>query len=214
MYWVLDFDDTLALGPNTWAFETALPELVEKHHLPFDRDIFESVMLSAQEKANLSDDEDAVVQYMFDSLKWDIALKDELISRVYNDYQPTLFEDTLPFLNQLKAQNDTILIVSNNAYAPYLMEQLGIASYAQSIFTPKSTQKRRKPYHEMWSDVLAITGDDPVYVVGDDPWSDGLFAEGNPQAQAWIIDRLQRYPSLHNQMSYRFVTSLLDILEK
>lgn len=213
MYWILDFDDTLALGPNTWAIQSVLPDLVQKYNLPYDADLFDAVVLKAQEQANLNDDEEAVVQYLFDGLKWDISLKDELINRVYNDYQPRLFDDALPFLEQLASQNDSLIIVSNNNYAPLLLEQLGIIQFFKAIFTPKATQKRHKPHYDMWENVKSIIADAPVQVVGDDPWSDGLFAQGNPQAQSWILDRLGRYQSLHETMSSRFVPSLTTVLE-
>ena len=36
MNWILDFDDTLAVGPNTWALTVILPELIAANSLPFD----------------------------------------------------------------------------------------------------------------------------------------------------------------------------------
>ena len=36
MNWFLDFDDTLALGPITWAIQTVLPELIRANALPYD----------------------------------------------------------------------------------------------------------------------------------------------------------------------------------
>lgn len=211
MYWILDFDDTLALGPNTWALQTVMPELIQKYNLPFNKESFDAVMLKGQEKANLDDDEEAVVNYVFEALKWDFALKDELIHRTYKGYQPHLFEDVQPFLEKCKQRNDTLLVVSNNNYAPQIMQQLGIDALFAAILTPKQTKKRRKPYHDMWTDALAIVGNEPVHVVGDDPWSDGLFGDGNQHATVWILDRLARYQSLHEEMVYRFVTSFADI---
>lgn len=211
MYWILDFDDTLALGPNTWALETVMPDIIKKYQLPFDRQLFDEVMLKGQEKANLDDNEEAVVNYVFEALGWDLALKDELIHRTYNEYQPQLFEDSQPFLEARKQADDTVIIVSNNNYAAHIIEQLGIAPYFSAILTPKQTAKRRKPYHDMWEDVLAIIGKNPVHMVGDDPWSDGLFGTGYQQATTWILDRLQRYQTLHDTTPYRFVESLGDI---
>lgn len=211
MHWILDFDDTLALGPNTYAIQTVMPGLIQKYALPYQPQQFDAVLLSAQEQANLNDDEAAVIQYLFDSLGWDIALKDELIHRTFNEYQPRLFDDTRAFLDRLAQQNDTLMIVSNNNYAPHLLDQLGIAGYFTAVFTPKQAQKRPKPHHDLWENVRAIIGDAPVQVVGDDPWSDGLFSQGNAHAHTWILDRLQRYGSLHRTHPYRFVQSLLDI---
>jgi FMN phosphatase YigB (HAD superfamily) len=213
MHWILDFDDTLALGPDTWALQTVMPQLAQEYQMPFDAALFAEVTLKAQEQTSMTDDDEAVIRYVFESLKWDIALKDELINRVYNEFQPHLFEETIPFLESLVEQGDMMLIVSNNNYTPYLAEQMGISKYFKAIFTPKVTQKRRKPHPDMWEDVKAIIGDVPLCVVGDDPWSDALFAQANPQATAYIIDRLGRYQSLHDTNPAHFVSSLTAILE-
>jgi hypothetical protein len=79
MYWILDFDDTLAVGPNTWAFEVVLPQLIQERNLPYDKALFDSVMLQAQEKANNQDLDDAeVFNFVFQSLNWTHDLRSEL----------------------------------------------------------------------------------------------------------------------------------------
>ena len=60
MYWILDFDDTLLLGPDTWALQTVMPRLAQEHQLPFDTQLFNDVTVKAQELSNSSDDDEAV----------------------------------------------------------------------------------------------------------------------------------------------------------
>jgi HAD superfamily hydrolase (TIGR01549 family) len=208
MNWILDFDDTLALGPNTWAFETVLPDLIKQHRLPYEAELFAEVMLNAQEQSNLTGDDEAILNYVFGTLGWPDSLKNDLVHRVFNEYQPVLFADTLPFLERTKGQN--LIIVSNNNYAPQLAQALGIADYFKAIITPKSSGKRPKPHAEMWEAVIELLGDAPVTMIGDDPWSDGLFSQGKNAASCYILDRLNRYSSL--DLPYQFVPSLDKIL--
>jgi FMN phosphatase YigB (HAD superfamily) len=208
MTWILDFDDTLALGPNTWAFETVLPQLIQQHNLPYQPKLFAGVMLKAQEESNITGDDEAILNFVFSTLGWPDSLKKELVHRVFNDYQPALFSDTLPFLERMKGQ--TLIIVSNNNYAPQLAQALGIADYFAAIITPKSSSKRPKPQADMWDAVGEFAGDSLLHMVGDDPWSDGLFSQGNKAACCYILDRLGRYGDL--QLPYHFVKSLDEII--
>ena len=204
MAFILDFDDTLALGPNTWAFETVLPELIKQHNLPYEPVLFAGVMLKAQEESNLTGDEAAILDYVFGTLGWPDNLKQALVHRVFNEYQPALFPDTLPFLERKKGE--TLLMVSNNNYAPQMAEALGIADYFRAIITPKSSGKSAKPRHDMWEAVKEFVADESVTMIGDDPWSDGLFSQGHGSASCYILDRLNRYTSL--QLPYIFVRDL------
>jgi HAD superfamily hydrolase (TIGR01549 family) len=206
MVWILDFDDTLALGPNTWAFETVLPELIKQHQLPYEPDLFASVMLKAQEQSNLTGDDEAILDYVFGTLGWPDSLKKDLVHRVFNEYQPVLFADTLPFLERMKGQ--TLIIVSNNNYAPHIAQGLGIAHYFKAIITPKSSGKRSKPHADMWDAVVELVGEENLVMIGDDPWSDGLFSQGR-EASCFILDRLNRYTNL--DLPYQFVPSLDNI---
>jgi HAD superfamily hydrolase (TIGR01549 family) len=204
MAFILDFDDTLALGPNTWAFETVLPELIKQHNLPYEATLFAGVMLKAQEESNLTGDEETILDFVFSTLGWPASLKQDLVHRVFNEYQPALFPDTLPFLERKKGE--TLLMVSNNNYAPQVAQALGIADYFRAIITPKSSGKRAKPQPDMWEAVKEFVGDESLVMIGDDPWSDGLFSQGNRAASCYILDRLNRYTSL--QLPYQFVGSL------
>jgi HAD superfamily hydrolase (TIGR01549 family) len=207
MAWILDFDDTLAVGPNTWAFETVVPQLIQEHNLPNQAALVAEVLLKAQEASNITGDDEAILDFVFGTLGWPDSLKTDLVHRVFNEYQPALFPDTTAFLERMKGE--TLIIVSNNNYAPQLAQALGIADYFKAIITPKSSGKRPKPQAEMWDAVAEWTGNEALHMVGDDPWSDGLFSQGNKAASCWILDRLGRYQSLN--LPYRFVSSLNEI---
>ena len=213
MNWILDFDDTLVMGPNTWAFETVLPDLIATHGLPYDAALFETVTLRAQQGANEDIPEEALLNFVFESLGWPASLKKELINRVFAGYQAHLFDDARPFLDQLMKTGHTVYLVTNNDHAVNWVQHLGLQPYFRAIISPKASQSRAKPHRDMW-DVLnasyALSGD--VAMVGDDPWSDGSFAQkaGIP---CWILDRLGRYESLHESLPHRWVQSLSEIGE-
>lgn len=216
MHWILDFDDTLAVGPNTWALTKIIPELVETNNLPFDEAEFTGVSLRAQQLANDSNNDEIILDEMFRQLGWPTDLKTELLARMYQEYVPALYEDTRPFLEYLSKSGDTLLIVSNNNHAPYIAQQLSITQYFAGIFTPKVCQNARaKPHRDMWDFVMSnglIPESRPVTIVGDDPWSEGAFADACQQP-CWILDRLGRFESLRGRYPYRWGKSLLDILE-
>jgi FMN phosphatase YigB (HAD superfamily) len=212
MQWLLDFDDTLVLGPNTWAFQEVLPDLIRSNNLPYDKALFDEVTLTAQQQANEDVSEDELLDYLFDTLKWPDNLKSELIHRIYTGYQPNLFEDTIPFLDKLHKAGDKIYLVTNNNYAPQIAEKLGLSAYFTSIITPKQAGVRAKPYRDMW-DVLQTTQllEADFIMVGDDPWADGSFAQdvGIP---CWILDRLDRYTTLHDELPYQWAQTFDDIV--
>lgn len=214
MHWILDFDDTLVVGPNTWAIEKALPTFIEEYQLPYQAEQFGAVLLEAQRQGAQDDKgDDEVLNFVFATLNWPDNLKDELTDRVFKQYVPALFPDTLAFLEQLKAADQRLYIVSNNNYAPMLAEQLGIHAYFEAIYTPKQSQARPKPHRGMWEALQqthSLETGAVVQIVGDDPWSDGQFAL-TCGADCWIIDRLERYQQLHTTMPFQWVTSLLHI---
>jgi HAD superfamily hydrolase (TIGR01549 family) len=211
MHWILDFDDTLALGPNTWAFQEVLPNLIKSHNLPFDAALYEEVMLTAQRRANEDEDEEMLLNYVFSSLNWDDSLKSQLIHRIYNEYQPALFPDTLAFLQTLQAHNQRVYLISNNNHADQLLKMLGIADVFTAVLSPKAHAAKAKPHRALF-DVLQAQHDlrGEIVMVGDDPWSDGRFADTCGIA-CWIVDRLGRFNSLHASYPYQWATTLADI---
>ncbi len=216
MYWILDFDDTLAVGPNTWAITRIIPELVEVNQLPFHETEFIRVSLHAQQLANETNNDEVILDEMFRQLGWPTALKTELLTRMYQEYVPALYDDTRPFLEHLTNRGDTLFVISNNNHAPYIAQQLSITQYFAGIFTPKVCQNARaKPQRDMWDFVISnglIPKDTLTTIVGDDPWSEGAFAE-TCQQPCWILDRLGRFDSVRMQYPYQWGKTLLDILE-
>lgn len=214
MNWLLDFDDTLALGPITWALTHVIPRMVRENHLPFDEARFPQVVLKAQEASNAANaDEAEVVNYVFGSMGWPEHLKQWLVNEIYSGYQVALFEDTIPFLERLKASGQPVFLMSNNNHAPDMLHYLGIAGYFNALYTPKLCGGvRAKPSREMWDYVLSqnILDGGQVTIVGDDPWADGAFAD-DCRIDCWILDRMGRYESLYATMPYRFARSLSDI---
>jgi HAD superfamily hydrolase (TIGR01549 family) len=213
MHWLLDFDDTLVLGPNTWAFQEVLPDLIRSNKLPYDKALFDEVTLKAQQKANEDISEEELLNELFATLQWPDELKSELVHRIYNGYEPHLFDDVIPFLEQIQATGHQIYLITNNNYAPQIAENIGIKAYFSAIVTPKQSGVRHKPHPDMWNVIQSeykIEGE--TIMVGDDPWSDGIFAQqaGIP---CWIVDRLARYTSLHEELPYRWVRSLSEIIE-
>lgn len=212
MYWLIDFDDTLAVGPNTWALTRVLPDIIDAHGLPFDEARFTGVSLRAQQLANETNNDEVILDEMFRQLGWPTDLKQELLTRMYKEYVPALYADTLPFLKQLAGQ--TVFIVSNNNHAPQIAHQLGIAGYVSDIFTPKRCDNARaKPRRDMWDYIVAqglADEREPGIVIGDDPWSEGAFADACG-FDCWIIDRLNRYASLRPRYAYHWGQSLLEI---
>lgn len=214
MNWILDFDDTLAVGPNTWALTQVIPDLVRDNRLPFEKAQFDTVVLRAQQLASETSNDQVVIDEMFSRLNWPADLKHELIRRMYQEYVPTLYGDTLPFLNRLAESKANVYIVSNNNHVPHITAQLGIDSFFAGIFTPKLCNEARiKPHRDMWDYMISadiVAHDAPAVVVGDDPWSEGAFAD-NCGHSCWIVDRMKRFDSLHQSLPYRWAVSLLDI---
>jgi FMN phosphatase YigB (HAD superfamily) len=216
MHWFVDFDDTLVIGPVTWALKDVFPKMFRDHHLSYDEGTFAEAILSAQQQSNEDMGEMAVVDMLFQTMGWPDALKKPLVQEVFDNYKPSLFEDAVPFLERMTGNGDKVYILSNNNYAPHIAEQLGIARHFAAIFTPKSCGGvRGKPQRAMWDHLLAqrIIGDQPtelIGMVGDDPWSDGAFSE-RCNIPCWIIDRMNRFTRLRAEKPYRWATSLAEV---
>lgn len=214
MYWLLDFDDTIASGPMTWALDHAIPRLIAENHLTYTQSQLDSAMLKAQQRSNQEFDLLSIARDFFTEMNWSLELQDKLINDVLNGYQPELFPDVATFLERLRAAQQQIIIVSNNNRAPKFAKALNLDQQVTAIYTPKMFGDcQPKPKRGLWDAVnslhkeIAETG---AVMVGDDPWSDGEFAD-NCGLPCWIIDRLNRYQSLYKQKSYRWCSSLLDI---
>ncbi|MBZ0302193.1 MAG: hypothetical protein K8J31_20760 [Anaerolineae bacterium] len=217
MNWVLDFDDTLAVGANTWALTRIIPDIASTHHLPLDPVEFTRISLHAQKLSNETSDDLALLDEMFRQLGWPTKFKHELLNRMFQEYVPALYDDTLPFLQRLSVAAHRIILMSNNDHAPTIAAQLDIDHYFAAILTPKRCENAGgKPKRDMWDFAVAqgiVEASVPTQMVGDDPWSEGTLADVCGHS-CWIVDRLDRYGALHADLAYQWVSSLFDIPTK
>ncbi len=214
MHLFLDFDDTLVSGMNTWALVNVLPDLIKEHGLPYDEDRYREGLIAALESASQNLDESRILDTLFAHLDWPDALKATLMTRVFGQFSPEAFDDTVAFLDRMKAAGHHLVIVSNNNHAGEIIDGLGLSGYFDAIFTPKISQVQRgKPAGDMWEYLdqqLENIDLSDAYFVGDDPFSDGAFADvrGIP---CYIIDRTGLYTALYPNKSYHWVKSLAEI---
>jgi FMN phosphatase YigB (HAD superfamily) len=214
MYWLLDLDDTLASGPMTWALQDAIPRLIRDYNLAYTQDQLDDAILTAQRRSNQEYDPLTILHDFFVEMNWRTDLEQTLFNAVQTGYQPALFADALPFLQKLQALGQQAMVVSNNNRAPKWLTMLGIDSYITAVYTPKMFPDcQPKPNRQLWD---VITEQHPhlraadAVMVGDDPWSDGDFAE-RCGMKCWILDRLGRYQTLYAAKQYQWCASLLEI---
>ncbi|MFQ3566917.1 MAG: HAD family hydrolase [Aggregatilineales bacterium] len=207
-FWFIDFDDTLALGPTTWAVQTVLPEMIRRHALPADEHTLTRALLHGQAQAASGLNEMLILDELFDAMGWPDDLKPTLIEAVFERYTPTLFADAIPFLQRLREHKQRVFILSNNNQAPQLAEGLGIVTLVEDVFTPKRCAvSRGKPDRALWDCVLAqLTPTAPI-IIGDDPWSEGAFAAAC-EIDCILVDRLDRFANIS---AFPRVRSLAEI---
>lgn len=214
--WLLDFDDTLASGVVTWGLEYAVPKMAETLGLPVDAERFARASVTAIEQSNQTTDLQRVMDQFLRTMRWALTpeQKRRLFADVQSGYQPALFPDTLPFLERLREGRQHVFVLSNNPRALDFCRLLGLEAFFEGIFTPHLfADCPPKPHRALLDRVmeqhpsLDLTA---ACVVGDDPWSDGAFAEacGLP---CWIVDRKQRFTALRHQRPYRWVSALNEI---
>jgi FMN phosphatase YigB (HAD superfamily) len=212
--WLVDFDETLASSSITWAFREAIPKFVREHQLTFDENTFASVALTMQERSSQSNDIDALLRDFFELMGWPLGAQHQLLDDLLSNYRPTLFDDTVEFLERLKSANQRVFIVSNNNRTPEHAELLRISGYADGVFTPNLVPGAKpKPHPSMWEHIAStVENIDPrsAIVIGDDPWSDGKFAEAC-NLPCWIVDRMNRFTAMRGQTPYFWVSTLADI---
>jgi FMN phosphatase YigB (HAD superfamily) len=209
---LVDFDDTLAVGPVTWGIETFLPEVMARHGLAPDRARLDAALIAAQELAAEKFDDDQVLTGFLAEMDWPEELYADLAVGFGFEFAFSLFDETLPFLRWLRERGVRAFVVSNNNRSPRLAEELGIADHLAGFITPSMDESLRpKPDPSMFNAVLAQLPDlDPetTVMIGDDPWSDAGFAAacGLP---CLLVDRTRRYRGLTPLGRVRFLDSLL-----
>ncbi len=202
--WFVDFDDTLVIGPVTWALETILPRLIAEHNLVSDPRHLDAALLRGQEQAAQGHGEMEILPILFDAMGWDHSLIEPLARDVFEHYIPALFPDTLPFLQRI----GSVYVLSNNNHAPEIAAALGITPYVRKFFTPKRLGVvLGKPHRALWDALRKTCPVDNAVLVGDDPWSDGAFATACT-IDCVIVDRLDRFGAV---TTCRRVRSLAEI---
>ncbi|HVO43795.1 MAG TPA: HAD family hydrolase [Aggregatilineales bacterium] len=211
MRYFFDLDDTLVVGPTTWAINQVFPDMIRQHHVPYDPTAFAEALLQGQQRARGRENDAELLDDLFRRMNWPPDLKSGLIAQIFEHYQPQLFDDTLPMLKRLQARADEAYILSNNDHAPELAEALGIRPYVRALFTPRSCGVAQgKPQPALWSYITAHHPGEggPDTLVGDDPWTDGLFAD-TCQISCLILDRLDRFAAV--PMPHRRLRSLDEL---
>jgi len=202
--WFLDFDDTLVVGPVTWALETVLPAMIRENNLSLDQAQLDASLLLGQEQAASGMGDMEILDVLFSEMGWPHSLKQQLITEVFDHYIPALFGDTLPFLQRM----GSIYVLSNNNHAPDIAAHLGMTPYIKGFFTPKLCGVMvGKPDRALWDFVSDAYDVEGAILVGDDPWSDGTFAD-ECGIDCILVDRLNRFAGM---AQYRRVLSLAAI---
>jgi FMN phosphatase YigB (HAD superfamily) len=215
-HWIIDFDDTLGKSWDTWAMTVGFPRFIETHKLETDAEKLNQAIMEAQAVSASSHNADALylLQGLFKTMGWSQQLASQFLQEVHANFQLDLFDDALPFLERLREQQKTVYIVSNNPLSTERVKQFGLLSYVEAVLTPdKLPGAPRKPDIAVWDALKTLYSDlseKSTVVVGDDPWSEGTFADacGLP---CWIVDRNRRYRQLYSTKPYQWVYSLKDI---
>jgi FMN phosphatase YigB (HAD superfamily) len=212
--WLVDFDETLAYGNLTWVLQHSIPKFVQEYELNYDEVHLQQVMLLLQERGRQNPDTLLLLTALFEMMEWPPSLQNQLLANLRSNYRPILFDDTLPFLEQLRTDNCHVYIVSNNKRTPEHLQLLRIHEYISGVFTPHNCPGTQpKPHSSLWTYIMAQEVEiDPqtTAIVGDDPWTDGGFAE-SCSLSCWIVDRMKRFSKMYSQRPYHWVQSLLDI---
>lgn len=212
--WFFDFDDTLATAQLTWALNTALPKLIQTYALPADPERLARAVLAAQQRWSVNDHFQGVLSGLFEDMGWSDELQGVFAKDLRSSYQPVLFDDALELLRALNQKGHLVYVISNNLIAPSNARDLGLAAHVREIFTPHMFPgAKRKPHPSLWQAILnrypVLHTTTPIFV-GDDPWTDGAFAEACGM-MCWLVDRPGRMASLYQTTPYRWVRSLREI---
>lgn len=212
--WLIDFDDTVVVGPLTWAVETALPDFIQRHGLPNDPDTLKKALIHAQEVAASQANEALLLQTFLADMDWSPDLQGELFKIMRTEFRFAIFDDTIPYLERLNDAGCRVMIVSNDNRAPFIAIELEIEHLFQRFFTPNLCFScEPKPSRSMFDHARTLVPSlqlDNTIVVGDDPWSEGAFA-ANCDLPCIILDRRDWYGDKLTGEKITRVRSLAEI---
>ena len=83
-------------------------------------------VLIAQERTNREADLQPILDDLFDSQLWPRELQMSLLSDMQRNYRPSLFSDSVEFLETLQLKGGRVFILSNNPTAPDLAKSFGL----------------------------------------------------------------------------------------
>ncbi|MFN8379851.1 MAG: HAD hydrolase-like protein [Anaerolineae bacterium] len=213
-HWFIDFDETLATGSLTWAQETAFPKLIKQYGLNDDPVLLDRALMVAQEESTRDHDPRRILDELFVTMQWPLDLASVLLTDIYTNYQPRVFDDALSLLERLQKAGRRAFVVSNNPVSGKFVTALGLGDRIETVFTPRTFKDiRPKPYRDVWDLITGmhpeITADNSV-IVGDDPWADGEFAQ-NCGVRCYLVDRTGRFAQHTERFTFEWVRSLDDI---
>jgi len=208
--WLLDMDDTLLVGPLSWASVNVFPGIAQQLNRPIDPEAFERGYIRSQNVFSEGGDDTAVAEALFAPLGWPKELIPDAARRFREEYRPALFDDTVAFLDRLASRGYSTYVLSNNSHSSMFAEALRIRSYFKDILTPKGCGLRGKPTPELWEYLKGRTGavEDETVLVGNNLQTDGKFSE-NCGLDCIIVDRFGRYSFYNGPCP--IVRSLADI---
>lgn len=215
LYWLIDFDETLAKSGISWALETAFPKLVKENQLSLDPVRLQQAVLAAQEKSARNEPTEVLVHELFGTMGWPAALEQPFLTDLLTNYEPVLFDDALPFMARLNEAGKCVYVLSNNPLSHGLCVKLGIEPLVQAVYSPRVFPGvKGKPDVSYWAGLQArhpeLQSDNTV-IVGDDPWSDAMFAQ-NCGLDCWIVDRRDRLSEVSEKIPFRRAQSLHEIV--
>src|SRR5688572_21610632 len=94
--WLLDLDDTVQVGPMSWANIHLFPDIIAQTGIQPDKATFDAAYERAEEIYRAGGSNDVLGDEFFKLMGWSLDLKAELMARFRREYQPALFDDTLP----------------------------------------------------------------------------------------------------------------------
>lgn len=215
LYWLLDLDDTLASSALTWSLKSAFPKLIRENNLKIDKAVFSMAVLMAQKRSNEEADPEVILAELFEALHWPAALQAVLLEDIQASYTPELFDDTLAFLQALQEARQPAWVISNNPRAPRVVQALGIDRYITQTLTPHiCPDTSPKPHRSLWDYLVAQypqIDQTNALMVGDDPWSDGLFAE-ECGMRCVLVDRYRRFSTIDVPGECQIVAALAELV--